>query len=137
MVKIIMGLKGSGKTKRLVDMVREAVNLEHGDVVCIEKEKKLTYDIPYRARLIDAGAYGIGSYELLKGFVSGLHAGNYDITHIFIDNFFKLAGDKSPEKLDEFVAWLEAFSARENVEFVLSVSAEAESAGERAKKHLI
>jgi hypothetical protein len=137
MVKIIMGLKGSGKTKRLVDMVREAVNLEHGDVVCIEKEKKLTYDIPYRARLIDAGAYGIGSYELLKGFVSGLHAGNYDITHIFIDNFFKLAGDKSPEKLDEFVAWLEAFSVRENVEFVLSVSAEAETAGELTRKHLI
>ena len=137
MVKIIMGLKGSGKTKRLVDMVREAVNLEHGDVVCIEKEKKLTYDIPYRARLIDAGAYGIGSYELLKGFVSGLHAGNYDITHIFIDNFFKLAGDKSPEKLDEFIGWLEGFSARENVEFVLSVSAEAETAGERTKKCLI
>lgn len=137
MVKVIMGLKGSGKTKRLVDMVREAVDLDHGDVVCIEKEKKLTYDIPYRARLIDAGAYGIGSYELLKGFLSGLHAGNYDITHIFIDNFFKLAGDKSPEKLDEFIAWLEDFSARENVEFVLSVSAEAEIAGPRTRTHLI
>ena len=137
MVKIIMGLKGSGKTKRLVDMVREAVNLQHGDVVCIEKEKKLTFDIPYQARLIDAGAYGIGSYELLKGFVCGLHARNYDITHIFIDNFFKLAGDKSVDKLDEFVAWLEDFSARENVEVVLSVSAEAETAGERTKTHLI
>lgn len=137
MVKVIMGLKGSGKTKRLVDMVREAVDLDHGDVVCIEKEKKLTYDIPYRARLIDAGAYGIGSYELLKGFLSGLHAGNYDITHIFIDNFFKLAGDKSPEKLDEFIAWLEDFSARENVEFVLSVSADAEIAGPRTRTHLI
>ena len=137
MVKVIMGLKGSGKTKRLVDMVREAVDLDHGDVVCIEKEKKLTYDIPYRARLIDAGAYGIGSYELLKGFLSGLHAGNYDITHIFIDNFFKLAGDKSPEKLDEFIAWLEDFSARENVEFVLSVSAGAEIAGPRTRTHLI
>ena len=137
MIKIIMGLKGSGKTKRLVDMVREAVNLEHGDVVCIEKEKKLTFDIPYQARLIDAGAYGIGSYELLKGFVSGLHAGNYDITHIFIDNFFKLSGDKSMEALDEFVAWLETFSARENVEFVLSVSADAEKAGERVRQHLI
>ena len=54
-----------------------------------------------------------------------------------IDNFFKLAGDKSLEKLDEFIGWLEAFSARENVEFVLSVSAEAETAGERTKKCLI
>ena len=137
MVKIIMGLKGSGKTKKLVEMVREAVNLEHGDVVCIEKEKKLTFDIPYQARLIDAGDYGIGDYDLLKGFVSGLHAGNYDITHIFIDNFFKLAGDKSPEKLEDFVCWLEKFSERENVEFVLSVSAAVETAGERVKAHLI
>ena len=137
MVKIIMGLKGSGKTKELVGLVCKAVGEGSGDVVVIEKERKLTYDIPYQARLIDAGAYGIGSYELLKGFVCGLHAGNYDITHIFIDNFFKLAGDKSVDKLDEFVAWLEDFSARENVEVVLSVSAEAETAGERTKTHLI
>ena len=68
-------------------------------------------ELPDAAGVIDAGAYGIGSYELLKGFLSGLHAGNYDITHIFIDNFFKLAGDKSPEKLDEFIAWLEAACA--------------------------
>ena len=137
MVKIIMGLKGSGKTKRLVEMVREAVALEHGDVVCIEKEKKLTYDIPYRARLIDAGAYGIGSYELLKGFVSGLHAGNYDITHIFIDNFLKLVGDKSMEGIDPFLDWLDAFSAQQKVEVVISLSADQSAADERIKKHLI
>ena len=51
MVSILMGLKGSGKTKRLVDMVREAVKEETGDVVCIERERKLTFDIPYQARL--------------------------------------------------------------------------------------
>ena len=90
MVKIIMGLKGSGKTKKLVELVREAVNVGDGDVVCIEKDRKLTYDIPYQARLIDAGAYAIGTYEFLKGFISGIHAGNYDITHVFVDNFYKL-----------------------------------------------
>ena len=137
MVKIIMGLKGSGKTKKLVEMVREAVDLEHGDVVCIEKDKKLTYDIPYRARLIDAGEYGIGSYDFLKGFISGLHAGNYDITHIFIDNFFKLVDDRSPEALDAFVSWLEAFSKKEHIEFVVSVTAEIGSASETLKAHII
>ena len=137
MVKIIMGLKGSGKTKRLVDMVREAVNADHGDVVCIEKDKKLTYDIPYRARLIDAGEYGIGTYAFLQGFISGLHAGNYDITHIFIDNFYKLVGDKSVDSLDRFVSWLDAFSAAQNVEFVLSVSSELENATENIKSHVI
>ena len=87
MVKIIMGLKGSGKTKELVGLVCKAVSEGSGDVVVIEKERKLTYDIPYQARLIDAGSYSIGSYEFLKGFISGIHAGNYDITHFFIDNF--------------------------------------------------
>ena len=110
MLQIIMGLKGSGKTKRLVDMVRDAVNQETGDVVVIEKERKLTFDIPYQARLIDAGDYDIGNYEFLKGLICGVHAGNYDITHFFIDNFYKLVNDKSPEELEKFMTWLEKFS---------------------------
>ena len=72
MVKIIMGLKGSGKTKKLVELVRGAVANGDGDVVCIEKERKLTYDIPYQARLIDASAYDIGTYEFFKGFILSL-----------------------------------------------------------------
>lgn len=137
MVKIIMGLKGSGKTKKLVDLVREAVNEGRGDVVCIEKERKLTFDIPYQARLIDASAYNIGSYEFMKGFISGIHAGNYDITHIFVDNFYKLVGDKSPETLEKFVLWLESFSQRENVEFVVSISGDPETVPESVKQFLI
>ena len=92
MVQLFMGLKGSGKTKRLVEMVATAVREESGSVVCIEKDKKLTYDIPYQARLIYACdyAYAMGSYDFFKGFLSGLHAGNYDITHVFVDNFTKM-----------------------------------------------
>lgn len=137
MVSLIMGLKGSGKTKKLVDMVRQAVNNCHGDVVCIEKERKLTYDIPYQARLIDAGFYDIGSYEFLKGLICGIHAGNYDITHFFIDNFYKMVGDKSPEALCVFVAWLERFAASENIDFVISISADPETVPEELKKYII
>ena len=122
MVSIIMGLKGSGKTKKLVDMVRAAVNEETGDVVCIEKERKLTFDIPYQARLIDAGVYDIGSYEFLRGLICGVHAGNYDITHFFIDNFYKLVNDKSPEALVDFLRWLDKFSREEKISFVISLS---------------
>ena len=133
MVKIIMGLKGSGKTKKLVDLVRSAVETADGDVVVIEKEKKLTYDIPYQARLVDAAAYPIGTYEFLKGLICGIHAGNYDITHFFIDNFLKMVEDKSPAALGDFIDWLNAFSDRENIEFVIIVSGEAETADERVK----
>lgn len=137
MLQLIMGLKGSGKTKRLVDMVREAVGGETGDVVVIEKERKLTFDIPYQARLIDAGDYDIGSYEFLKGIICGVHAGNYDITHFFIDNFYKLVNDKSPEELEAFMAWLEKFSEQERISFVVSVSADPETVPESVRKYII
>ena len=137
MLQIIMGLKGSGKTKRLVDMVRDAVNEETGDVVVIEKERKLTFDIPYQARLIDAGDYDIGNYEFLKGLICGVHAGNYDITHFFIDNFYKLVNDKSPEELEKFMAWLEKFSDQEKISFVVSVSADPETVPEGVRKYNI
>ncbi len=137
MVSILMGLKGSGKTKRLVDMVREAVKEETGDVVCIEKERKLTFDIPYQARLIDAGTYDIGSYEFLKGLICGVHAGNYDITHFFIDNFYKLVNDKDPAALVSFITWLEKFSDSENISFVLSVTSDPETVPEHLKKYII
>ena len=137
MVQLIVGLKGSGKTKKLVDLVRAAVNEETGDVVCIEKERKLTFDIPYQARLIDAGTYDIGSYEFLKGLICGVHAGNYDITHFFIDNFYKLVNDKSVESLETFLAWLDKFSTNENISFVISLSVDAETLSDPVKKYMI
>lgn len=137
MVKLILGLKGSGKTKRLVELVREAVACENGDVVCIEKEKKLTFDIPYQARLIEAGSYSVGSYEFIRGFICGLHSGNYDITHVFIDNFYKIVSDKDPQKFTEFLGWLDEFSERENIEFVISATLDPDSISEGIRKYLI
>ena len=137
MVKIIMGTKGSGKTKKLVELVREALDMGNGDVIVIEKDRKLTFDIPYQARLIVASDYDIGSYEFLKGFLCGLHSGNYDITHFFIDNFYKLIDDKSPEALDTFIKWLDAFSVKENIDFVLSVSAEKDTSDLVLQKYMV
>ena len=137
MVSILMGLKGTGKTKRLVDMVREAVNEETGDVVCIEKERKLTFDIPYQARLIDAGIYDIGSYEFLKGLICGVHAGNYDITHFFIDNFYKLVNDKNTDSLMKFITWLDKFSESEKISFVLSITSDPDTVPDQLKKYII
>ena len=128
MVKTIIGNKGSGKTKKLVDLVIEAVNEANGDVVVIEKDRKLTFDIPYQSRLIDAGVYDIGSYEFLKGAICGIHSGNYDITHIFIDNFFKLVKDKSDEAVTTFFTWLCSFAEREHIDFVVSVTCDKETA---------
>ena len=137
MLKIIMGLKGSGKTKELVGLVCKAVSEGEGDVIVIEKDRKLTYDIPYQARLIDAGSYDIGTYEFFKGFISGIHAGNYDITHFFIDNFYKLVNDREEANAVEFILWLVAYAERENIEFVISMSSDREKCPEELKPYLI
>jgi archaellum biogenesis ATPase FlaH len=137
MVQVIMGLKGSGKTKRLVEMVSSALETESGSVVCIEKDKKLTYDIPYQARLIFASDYSIGTVEFFKGLLSGLHAGNYDITHVFIDNFVKMVKNISEAEIAEFLAWLNAFSEKENVSFTVSMTLDPETVSEDIKKYVI
>ncbi len=134
MVKVIMGVKGSGKTKLLIDLVRKALSEEAGDVVVIEKERSLTYDIPYQARLIVAADYDFGSAEFIKGFISAIHAGNYDISHIFIDNLYKMFNDRSVQAAEDFLAWLEAFSRKEKVNFTLTLSAPVEAATENIKK---
>ncbi len=135
MVKVIMGLKGSGKTKRLVELIREAVQSEHGDVVCIEKDKNLTYDIPYQARLIHASDYEIGTFEFMKGFISGLCAGNYDICHIFIDNFHKMFNAGTETQVVEFLEWLSVFSKNENTRFTITMTADPNNAGEALLKY--
>ena len=133
-----MGLKGSGKTKRLVEMVATAVREETGSVVCIEKDKKLTYDIPYQARLIYACDYAnaMGSYDFFKGFLSGLHAGNYDITRVFIDGLYKITGEKDAAKAEIFLDELSAFSEKHTVNFVVSLSEDPAAATEGMKKYL-
>lgn len=134
MVKLIMGLKGSGKTKALVDLVKKAAEEEHGDVICIERDKNLTYNIPYTARLIQAGEYGINTNPLFRGFISGLLAGNYDVTHVFIDNFYKLLDDTSEDAVAALLEWLDALSTRQNTSFTITATADPETADPRLKK---
>lgn len=137
MVKIIMGLKGSGKTKRLVDLVRQAVEEDNGSVVCIEKERNLTFDIPYQARLVETDSYGINNYEYLKGLICGLHSGNYDITHFFIDNFFKIVNNQSVEDMMAFIDWLSKFSDDEKINFIISMSMDTAKVPESFKSYLL
>ena len=89
MVTLLIGKKGSGKTKKLIQLANEAVAASQGNVVVIEKGAKLTYDITSKARLIDTDQYQIKGYDMLFGFLSGICAGNYDVTDILIDSTFQ------------------------------------------------
>ena len=135
MIDVIMGLKGSGKTKKLIDAIHAAVAEANGDVVCIEYGRKLTYDVTYKVRLVDSKEYGIRSSEMLKGFLSGLHAGNFDITNVFIDNLYKTIGDDKVVG-EEFVAWCAKFAADNNMEITISISEDPAQASDVIKQYM-
>ena len=128
-----MGLKGSGKTAQLTELVRKALEEEYGDIVFIEKGARLTYDIPHKVRLIEASQYDFNGYDFLKGFISGLHSANYDITHIFIDSVLRIIGTGVDREAEDFFEWCADFSQRENVKFTFTVSADISLATDRIK----
>lgn len=135
MIKVIMGVKGTGKTKQMIDLINSAVNNEHGNVVCIEKGRKLTYDINSQIRLVEAEPYNLNTFEVMRGFISGLYAGNFDITHIFIDSLCKVVPSDCGPELDSFLTWLDGFAERNNIKFTISISADESLASDDVKKY--
>lgn len=122
MITLLTGKKGSGKTKKLIEMANKAIETSKGSVVVIEKGLKLTYDISHKARLVDSDAYLIESVASLYGFVSGICAGNYDVTDILIDSTLKIVNSDA-SAVEVLVNEFKKISAIANVNIVLSVSA--------------
>ena len=135
MIRVISGLKGSGKTKKLIESIHETLSQTNGDVVCIEYGKKLTYDVNYKVRLVDSQEYAITNAAMLKGFLSGLHAGNFDITNVFIDNLYKTIGN-DVAAAEEFISWCANFAAVNNMNITMTVSESPENFSEEVKKYL-
>ncbi len=135
MIRVIMGLKGSGKTKKMLDAIHETLANASGDVVCVEYGKKLTYDVNYKVRLVDSQEYAINNPDLLKGFLSGLHAGNFDITHVFIDNLYKTIGNDKAAA-EAFVLWCDRFAAANNMNITMTISEDPANAPEGIQKYL-
>ena len=134
MVKVIMAEKGYGKTKDIINLINTAAEAEKGNSVCISKDSELTYDISYRVRLVQSKDYGINNFEILRGFIYGLHAGNYDITNIFVDGTLKIVGSDDLNGFEEFLNRLQDVSTKFNISFVLSVSIDAQTAPDYIKK---
>ena len=135
MVTLKVGLKGTGKTKMLVDEVHEAAKASKGLVVCIEYGGKLTYHIRTSARLIDAKDYDIKDANTLYGFVCGTLACNYDITEIFVDSALKICGD-DVAAFEEFMYKLDDISAKMGVDCFITSSIAEENLPEGLTKFL-
>ncbi len=134
MIKLIVGTKGSGKTKAMIDMINSAVNATGGNVVVVEKGMKLTTEISHAARLVDMDEYKIDGAEMLYGFVAGLLAGNYDITELYIDGILKVLG-RDTTKLGVVLDEIAAITG-DTVKAVITVSADEATLPQSVKKYL-
>ena len=136
MITLILGKKGSGKTKKMMDLCKAAVEQSKGNVVFIEKDNTLTYDLSHKARLVAAEDYAIKCYGCLYGFIAGMCAGNYDITHIFVDGLYKVTGDDDNAKAPALLEKLEKLSEQTGIKFTLTLSLAEGDACSCIKKYL-
>ncbi len=136
MIKIHIGLKGSGKTKKLIDDVNGAVTLEKGNVVCITEGNRLMHDIDRSVRMINTEQFDIKNFDMFVGLLCGIIGQNFDVTHIFIDSVFKSVPGATMDDLDGLIKSIEKLEEKFNVSFTLMVSAETKDASDLVKKYI-
>ncbi len=141
LIQIILGDKGSGKTKRLIDLVNESLKNEHGDIIFIDDDKRYMYDLRHEIRFVDASEYPVGhkcqASEML-GFICGMLSANFDLSLIAMDAFMKLVRTPLDDpEMKVFFEKLEALSEAHHCNFLISVSAQAESVPEYIQKYVI
>ena len=127
MLKLIIGVKGTGKTKTLINLVNSALEVTKGDVVCIEKGVKLRYDIKPTARLVDVEEYMIADAQSLYGFIAGILASNHDVTELFVDSALKICNNNVAE-FEQLVEKIDKLTADSNTKIVFTVSLPVEEA---------
>ncbi|MBO5248146.1 MAG: hypothetical protein J6B54_02475, partial [Clostridia bacterium] len=133
MIKLIVGLKGTGKTKTLITETNAAMAADRGCVVCVEKGRKLIYDISHKVRLISSDEYDINTYDRFFGFLCGLMSANYDITDIFVDSITKICGDDL-NALEAFLA--EVSQVIRNINITITLSKDPGELTDELKKYL-
>ena len=123
MLKLIIGVKGTGKTKTLIEMVNSAIDTSNGAVICIEKGDKLTHDITYKARLVDTNAYNISDATALYGFIAGILASNNDITDVFVDSALKIC-ENDVVAFEAMLGKLNTIADKVNIVMTVSIAVE-------------
>ena len=133
MIKLIVGKKGSGKTKRLVDMANEAVKKSKGHVVFIDMDNSKMFQIDYRARFMHLNEYDLSNEMEFYGFICGVVASNYDIEHIYVDGLIKLSPD-GLNSLEPFFERLSKVELKYNISFVFGISWDEDDVPEYLKR---
>jgi len=135
MVKLIVGKKGTGKTKALIDGINNSINTEHGDIIFICNGDRHILDVNHSIRLIDVADIDTENFRVFKAFINGILSQNYDITSIFVDSLFKIVPDDA-DNLADFVSYLDKVSEKNNVKFTICISADKSELPEAIYKYI-
>ena len=135
MVQLIVGKKGKGKTKQLLDKVNSEIKIVTGNVAYLDKSMEHMYELNNKIRLIDVSDYMIESPEEFIGFVSGIISQDHDLQQMYFDSFLKISCLEGAD-ITATIEKLEKISEKENVDFVLSVSLDEEELPESVKKNV-
>lgn len=135
MLNIIIGEKGTGKTKKLIDLVHQAEARTTGSVVFINKGDRHIFDVSHRVRLVDTKEFDVDTYNSLYGFICGMISQNYDIADIFIDSVTKIAGDDLAT-LELFLDEVNAVAEKFNIDVVIIISMAEDAAPAGVKKYV-
>ncbi len=141
MIQVILGDKGSGKTKRLIDLTNEALKQEHGNIIFIDDDKRYMYDLRHEIRFVDASEYPAAhkcaAHEFLA-FLSGMMSADFDLSLVAIDAFKKLVKTElDSEEMSDFFAQLEVLSTAHQCNFVFSINCATEEAPEYLRKYAL
>ncbi len=135
MIQLLIGKKGTGKTKVLIENVNEASKNADGNVVFISNNSANMYDITSKVRMTNVAEFDITSWNEFLGFICGIISGNFDITNIFVDGTLKIVKN-SLDGFEEFLGKLEELSKKFDINFELSVSVDADEAPAYIKKYV-
>ena len=136
MVQLIVGNKGKGKTKFLLEKVNNDVKEAVGSVVYLDKSPKHMYELNNKVRLIDVSDYMIENTDGFLGFVSGIISQDHELQQMYFDSFLKIAKAEAKD-MASVVEKLDKISSKFGVDFVVSVSADEEDLPEAVKSNII
>ena len=136
MVQLIVGNKGKGKTKYLLDKVNTEVKDINGNIVYLDKSTKHMYELNNKVRLIDVSEYMIDNSDAFIGFVCGIISQDHDLQQMYFDSFLKIAAIADND-ITAAVEKLDKISEKFNVDFILSVSVDESELAESVKSKII
>ena len=135
MIKVLLGPKGTGKTKQIIDMVNKHAKEAKGNLIFIDDDKRYMFEIDRPTRFIDASEYYLGNPETLLGFIGGLTASDYDLEAIYLDGFLRILDCDDINELEEFFAKLDQVTS--GISLIISIRGEVASAPDFVQPYLV